>query len=77
MASSRLPSLGRRVGDDHRARAVDRDRPLVALPVLARDDLALVVEERRLRIVVVDQPLVGNGSGWCVIGFWTGRSVGR
>ena len=48
MLSSRLPSLGVASVTITVARPVDGDRPLVARPVLARDDLALVAQERVL-----------------------------
>ncbi len=49
--------LRRGVGHDDRAGPVDRDRVLVAGAVLAGDDLALVVDERGLR---VDLRLIGQ-----------------
>ena len=46
--------VGRRVGDDHIARPVHRDGPLVARPIGAGDDLAFVDKAGAIGIVGVD-----------------------
>ena len=45
----------RRIRDDHLARTVNRDRPLVPLPVRPRDHLALVRQQRTVRVIVLHQ----------------------
>ena len=47
--------VGRRVGDDDLAGSVNRDRPLVACPIRTRDNLALIAQERAVRVIVLHQ----------------------
>ena len=51
--------IRRRVGDDHLARPVHRDHPLVAGPIDSGDDLAGIVETAAVEVVGVDE-IAGN-----------------